>query len=73
MTVESVGDSRENGRADFEIHVRSMGYDTGLDARPGREGEYWSSHTQLMWVTWQRARGVPIDQLKIGGRNAYNC
>lgn len=28
-------------------------YDIGHDTRPGREGTYWSSHTQIMWLAFQ--------------------
>jgi hypothetical protein len=42
-------------RAAFERHAESLGYSVDLDTRAGREGGYWSSHTHLMWETWQAA------------------
>ena len=47
---ESVAD-----RAAFERHAQGLGYSVDPDTREGREGGYWSSHTQLMWLTWQAA------------------
>lgn len=46
-----------DGRAAFERHAASLGYSADPDTRPGREGGYWSSHTHLMWETWQAAHG----------------
>ena len=42
-------------RADFERRVAGLGYSVDPDTRPGREGGYWSSHTNLMWETWLAA------------------
>jgi hypothetical protein len=42
-------------RAAFERHAKSLGYSVDPDTREGREGGYWSSHTHLMWETWQAA------------------
>ncbi len=46
-------------RAAFERHAESLGYSVDPDTRAGREGGYWSSHTQLMWKTWQAALEQP--------------
>jgi hypothetical protein len=43
-------------RADFERHAAGLGYSVDPDTRAGREGGYWSSHTHLMWETWQAAK-----------------
>jgi len=42
-------------RAAFERHAKSLGYSVDPDTRAGRDGGYWSSHTHLMWETWQAA------------------
>ena len=42
-------------RAAFERHAERLGYSVDPDTREGREGGYWSSHTHLMWETWQAA------------------
>jgi hypothetical protein len=46
-------------RAAFERHAKSLGYSVDPDTRAGREGGYWSSHTHLMWGTWQAALEQP--------------
>ena len=46
-------------RAAFERHAESLGYSVDPDTRAGREGGYWSSHTHLMWKTWQAALEQP--------------
>jgi hypothetical protein len=46
-------------RAAFERHAESLGYSVDPDTRAGREGGYWSSHTHLMWETWQAALEQP--------------
>jgi hypothetical protein len=46
-------------RAAFERHAESLGYSVAPDTRAGREGGYWSSHTHLMWETWQAALEQP--------------
>jgi hypothetical protein len=46
-------------RAAFERHAESLGYSVDPDTRDGREGGYWSSHTHLMWETWQAALEQP--------------
>lgn len=50
---EGLGQAPE--RDAFERHAESLGYSADPDTRPGREGGYWSSHTHLMWETWQAA------------------
>ena len=47
-------------RAAFERHAERLGYSVDPDTREGREGGYWSSHTQLMWLTWQAALAEPV-------------
>ena len=42
-------------REAFEHHAESLGYSIYPDTRAGREGGYWSSHTQIMWDSWQAA------------------
>ena len=49
-------------RAAFERHAESLGYSVDPDTREGREGGYWSSHTHLMWQTWQAALAEPVTQ-----------
>jgi hypothetical protein len=46
-------------RAAFERHAKRLGYSVDPDTREGREGGYWSSHTHLMWQTWQAALEQP--------------
>jgi len=46
-------------RAAFERHAKSLGYSVDPDTRAGRAGGYWSSHTHLMWQTWQAALEQP--------------
>jgi hypothetical protein len=46
-------------RAAFERHAKSLGYSVDPDTREGRNGGYWSSHTHLMWETWQAALEQP--------------
>ena len=41
-------------RAAFERHVESLGYSVARSV-----GGYWSSHTHLMWETWQAALEQP--------------
>ena len=45
-------------RAAFEAFAQDCpmgGFSIDPDTRPGRGGQYWSSHTQIMWGTWQAA------------------
>jgi hypothetical protein len=61
-------------RTAFERHAESLGYSVDPDTRAGREGGYWSSHTHLMWQTWQAAleqpEQEPVAWMRNDGLNA---
>ncbi len=50
--AEPAADEREAFEA-FAQNCPMGKYSIERDTRPGQEGGYWSSHTQLMWDTWQ--------------------
>ena len=49
-------------RAGFELHAQGLGCSVDHAPRAGRKGGYWSSHTHMMWETWQAARAAPAWQ-----------
>ena len=45
-------------RAAFEKFAQNCPtgrYSIDRETRPGRDGDYWSSHTQIMWDAWKAA------------------